>query len=262
MNALQVSSNAVASKINEQQATELFQKLIINSDLSSMTPDQQIEYYKLVCNRVGLDPYQKPFDLIKLSGKLTLYANKTATAQLTSIRNLRVSIVAREVVGDQYVVTARCETQNGGLSEDIGAVPIGKLSGDAVSNAMKKAATQAKRRAILAACGLGMLDEEEVLQVRDAVRVELPPLQAQIVEQQPLLVEEPLNEHQENAIADIMALIDGATTADEMDQIVAILKQSDKAVQSSVKNTLNKKAMKLNLVWINGQYKDKQNGTR
>lgn len=261
MNALQVSNNAVASRINEQQASELFHKLIIANDLSSMTPEQQIEYYKLVCNRVGLDPYQKPFDLIKLSGKLTLYANKTATAQLTSIRNLKVSIVAREVVGDQYVVTARCETQSGGLSEDIGAVPIGNMKGDAVSNAMKKAATQAKRRAILAACGLGMLDEEEVMQVQNAVRVELPSMQ-QEPEQQALVVEEPMDEETENAIAEFMALIDGSTSAEEMDQIVSYLKKADKKIQSSVKNTLNKHAMKLNLVWINGQYRDKQNGTR
>lgn len=235
--AIAHSNSAVASRIDEQQATELFHKLVINSDLSTMTPQQQIEYYKLVCQRVGLDPYQKPFDLIKLSGKLTLYANKTATAQLTALRNLRVSIVAREVVGDQYVVTARCETQHGGYSEDIGAVPIAGLKGDGASNAMKKASTQAKRRAILAACGLGMLDEEEVAQVQGAVRVELPPLDAPTAQQQ-------------ESIANAVALLEGAENADDLNNCVVFLRSHvDQVVRDAVKDVLSARAKELNLHW-------------
>ena len=264
--ALQVSSNAVASRIDEAAASDLFRQLVINSDLAAMTPDQQIEYYKLVCSRVGLDPYQKPFDLIKLSGKLTLYANKTATAQLTSLRNLKVSIVAREVIGDQYVVTARCETPSGGYSEDIGAVPIGGLRGDAASNAMKKASTQAKRRAILAACGLGMLDEEEVMQVRDAVRVPLPDLDTPRVAAVPVetipIVSEPVTDDDESLIADMIATIDGATSGIELDQIVAYLKQTSPRVRDEVKGVLQKRAKQLGLVWIGGRYQEQTHGNK
>jgi hypothetical protein len=260
MNAIQISNNAVASRINESQAAELFHKLVINSDLSTMSPEQQVEYYKLVCNRVGLDPYQKPFDLIKLSGKLTLYANKTCTAQLTSLRNLKVSIVHREVVGDQYVVTARCETNSGGFSEDIGAVPIGGLKGDMASNAMKKASTQAKRRAILAACGLGMLDEEEVLQIRDAVRVQMPDLdqKAEIVEMKQTL----FSEAEEGVIVECIALIEGSTTAQEMNEIVKYMKTLEPAIRDSVKDKLGSRAKDLSLIWTKDGYVESKNAKR
>jgi hypothetical protein len=42
------------------------------------------------------------------------------------------------------------------------AVPIAGLRGEARANAMMKAETKAKRRATLAICGLGMLDESEM----------------------------------------------------------------------------------------------------
>lgn len=248
--AIQASTQAVATSVDVQQATALFQKLVINSDLSSLTQVEQIEYYKLVCQRVGLDPYQKPFDLIKLSGKLVLYANKTCTAQLTQLRNLKVSIVAREVVGDQYVVTARCETQAGGFSEDIGAVPIANLRGDAASNAMKKASTQAKRRAILAACGLGMLDEEETYQIAGAERVALP------------AIEEALTDDQQQTLADMLALIDGATTAEEMTAVVAELKTADVVLRDKTRDALVNKQNELGLVWNRGAYQEVQRGKK
>lgn len=240
--ALIATNNAVAASINEQQAAALFETLVVNGDLSAMTQDQRIQYYKLVCERVGLDPYQKPFDLIKLSGKLTLYANKTATAQLTAIRGLRVSIVSREVVGDQYVVTARCETPTGGFSEDIGAVTIGGLRGDAASNAMKKAATQAKRRAILSACGLGMLDEEEVTQVQGAERIELPPIK-------------PANTpEQDEAISAWLSTIDAATGAEDLTAIVLEMKSLDEQVKAPIREYVAGRAKELNLVWKAGLY--------
>lgn len=240
--ALIATNNAVAASINEQQAAALFETLVVNGDLSAMTQDQRIQYYKLVCERVGLDPYQKPFDLIKLSGKLTLYANKTATAQLTSIRGLRVSIVSREVVGDQYVVTARCETPTGGFSEDIGAVTIGGLRGDAASNAMKKAATQAKRRAILSACGLGMLDEEEVTQVQGAERIELPPITP------------PNTPEQDEAIVTWLSTIDAATGAEELTAIVLEMKTLDEKIKAPIREYVARRAKELNLIWKAGLY--------
>lgn len=235
-------NNAAAASINEQQAAALFETLVVANDLSKLTQEQRIQYYKLICERVGLDPVQKPFDLINLSGKLTLYANKTCAAQLTSIRGLRVSIVSREVVGDQYVVTARCETPTGGYSEDIGAVTIGGLRGDAASNAMKKAATQAKRRAILSACGLGMLDETEVTQVHGAERVELPPIT-------------PANTpEQDEAVATWLATIDAATGPEDLTAIVLEMKTLDEQIKAPIRDYVARRAKELNLVWKAGLY--------
>jgi len=244
--ALTATNTAVAASINESQAAALFETLVVNGDLSAMSQEQRIQYYKLVCERVGLDPYQKPFDLIKLSGKLTLYANKTCTAQLTSIRGLRVAIVAREVIGDQYVVTARCETPTGSYSEDIGAVTIGGMRGDAASNAMKKAATQAKRRAILSACGLGILDEEEVTQVQGAERIELPPIKPATTPEQ------------DEAISEWLAAIDAATGAEELTAIVMEMKTLDDNIKSAIRDYVAQRAKELGLVWKAGLYHEVQ----
>lgn len=264
--AIVASQNAIASRIDSNQASDLFHKLILANDLSTMTKPEQIEYYKLVCNRIGLDPYQKPFDLIKLSGKLTLYANKIATAQLTSLKNLKVSIVAREVIGDQYVVTARCETQTGGFSEDIGAVPIGGLKGDNASNAMKKAATQAKRRAILAACGLGMLDETEVSQVAGAVRVELGSLDIEDVQEETKVTPTVVNFDPDVVIDDasqeqILAFasaIESAETASEINELAIVLKQLSPIVKDNVRQLFVERVKTLKLIHtINGYVEPK-----
>jgi hypothetical protein len=61
--------------------------------------------------------------------------------------------------------------REGREDEDISAVHIGSLKGDARGNAMKKAVTQAKRRCTLSLCGLGFLDETEIDQIPDARRV-------------------------------------------------------------------------------------------
>jgi hypothetical protein len=58
--------------------------------------------------------------------------------------------------------TARVTGKDGRETDDVGVVTIKSASGDALANAMMKGATKAKRRAVLAHCGLGMLDETEI----------------------------------------------------------------------------------------------------
>jgi CheY-specific phosphatase CheX len=108
-----------------------------------------------------LNPLTKPFEYITLNGKLTLYARRDATDQLRQLHKVSIEIVAREVVEDCYVVTARATTPIR-QDESIGAVNIAGLKGDVRANAMMKAETKAKRRVTLSICGLGMLDETEV----------------------------------------------------------------------------------------------------
>ena len=54
--AITATNTAVAASINESQAAALFETLVLNGDLSKMTQEQRIQYYKLVCERLGLDP--------------------------------------------------------------------------------------------------------------------------------------------------------------------------------------------------------------
>lgn len=137
--------------------------LVVGGDLSKLTPAQRLEVYQARCHAAGLDPRTQPFSYLNLQGKLTLYATKTATDQLVATRKLSVQVADRKhlVEAGLYEVVARVTFPDGRMVEDVGVVSLGNLRGDAAANAIMKAITKAKRRTILSACGLGMLDETE-----------------------------------------------------------------------------------------------------
>lgn len=134
---------------------------LIQGDLSKLTTEERTKYYLRVCETLGLNPLTKPFEYIRLSGKETLYATRNCTEQLRKVHGVSLQIVARETIGDVYVVTARARLGDRD-DESTGAVPIKGLYGDNLANAYMKAETKAKRRVTLSICGLGLLDESEV----------------------------------------------------------------------------------------------------
>lgn len=141
---------------------ELLERVVMGGDLSALTPAQRVEYYRSVCESLGLNPLTQPFAYLKLDGRLTLYARRDATDQLRRIHGISVHITSREVMGDIYVVSARASTEDGRVDESIGAVDISGLKGSALANALMKAESKAKRRVTLSICGLGWSDETEV----------------------------------------------------------------------------------------------------
>jgi len=150
-------------------------KLVLNGDMKGLTDQQKVEYYGYRCNQAGLDPAAKPFDILTLNGKMILYANAGCTQQLTHIHKLSHQVTNRELVDDIYCVFVRVTGPDGRSTENMGAVPVVGLKGEAKANAFLKATTKAIRRAVLAHCGLGMLDETEVETIPGAEKVE-PPL--------------------------------------------------------------------------------------
>ena len=148
---------------------------LVTGDLSKLSAEQRTAYYGRVCETVGLNPMTKPFDYITLNGKLTLYALKSATDQLRSLRGVSIEIVAKEVVDGVLTVTARASTPDGRRDEDIGAVLVAGLKGENLANAHMKCITKAKRRVTLSICGLGMLDESEVDSIPSARPLEPDP---------------------------------------------------------------------------------------
>lgn len=114
------------------------ENLLINGNLESLNEKQRIEYYSKVCDSLGLNPLTKPFDYIKLSGKLTLYANKNATEQLRKIYKVSILDMNTNQVGD--VLVTKCKVQDGMGRTDVstGAVTVGNLRGDALANAIMK----------------------------------------------------------------------------------------------------------------------------
>ena len=137
-------------------------KLVLAGDMKGLNDAQKVDYYTYRCQQAGLDPAAKPFDILTLNGKMILYANAACTQQLTSNRKLSHQVTNRELVDGIYCVFVRVYDPEGRSTENMGAVPIETLKGEAKANAMLKATTKAIRRAVLAHCGLGMMDETEV----------------------------------------------------------------------------------------------------
>jgi hypothetical protein len=163
--------NAVV-KLPQTIDAGIIAKLVTTGDLAGLTDTQRVQYYNYRCQQAGLDPAAKPFDLLKLNGKTVLYANASCTQQLCGIHKLSVEIVNRDKVEDIYIVQARVRSPDGRSSDNMGAVPLGGLKGEALANAMLKGTTKAIRRTVLAHVGLGMLDETEVTTIPGASVVE------------------------------------------------------------------------------------------
>ncbi len=155
-------------------SAETLSALVLNGDLSKLTPGQQVEYYRAICDRVGLDPATQPFKILNLQGKKTLYCDRGGVAQLCKSRNVSHKILSRDKMDDLYIVTAQAKLPDGRETESIGAVNINGLKGEALANAMMKAETKAKRRATLDLVGLGMLDESETGSIPGAITESLP----------------------------------------------------------------------------------------
>lgn len=137
-------------------------QVVSKGDTSRLTPEQRLAYYKARCDVAGLDYRATPFAYITLNGKEVLYALKSATDQLAAKHGIVCEIVSQTTEHDMRTVVVRARTRDGRQTDEIGVVSIGGLKGDQLANALMKAVTKAKRRGVLAVCGLGMLDETEL----------------------------------------------------------------------------------------------------
>lgn len=209
--------------IVQQPISEDIERVIVAGDLAKLTSEQRLSYYSATCRSLGLNPLTKPFEYISLNGKLVLYARRDATDQLRKVHVVSITIVAREKVDDIYVVTARATTPDGRTDESVGAVHLGKLTGEALANAFMKAETKAKRRVTLSICGLGFTDESEVDSIPTAQRVRVDQETGEILE--PAKVLQPTKKQETHAdkvtkevidreIEDITNAIDDAPSVD------------------------------------------------
>lgn len=146
------------------------EKALIQGDLSKLTEQERLSYYKHLCESLGLNPLTKPFQYMTLQGKMILYAGKDCTEQLRRIHG--VSIVSLEKLDAEGLCTFTAKAKNKDGREDVssGAVNITGLKGDALANAVMKAETKAKRRVTLSICGLGILDETELETIPNVVQ--------------------------------------------------------------------------------------------
>jgi hypothetical protein len=161
--------NAIVKTESQSLSAEAMEHVLGTGDLSKLTVRQRVEYYGHVCRSLGLNPLTRPFRFMNFQGQTVLYATRDCTDQLRSLRKISVSIVDKQLDGDLFIVTARAETADHRRDEDVGAVTMGQLRGDARANAIMKAMTKAKRRVTMSICGMGFLDETEVETLSGAV---------------------------------------------------------------------------------------------
>lgn len=167
--------------------------LVIDGDLNRLNPEQRIQYLTKICEDMGLNPMTRPFGLIKLDGKVTLYALKEASTQLAKRDNVSTKLGEFIHIKERGILMVKVTAMSidGRETDDVAAVAVGeKLTGEAAANAYMKLATKAKRRAILTHCGLGILDESELDTVRNAEVIRNEPARIEAQKPAPLAVQE------------------------------------------------------------------------
>ena len=162
----------------KDKGAAILERVIIEGDLSKLTPAERVFYYQRVCESLNLNPLTKPFDYLWLRAgrgeegeagkKLILYARRDATDQIRFHKGISVEITSREFANDLYIVTAKARDKADRTDQSIGAVSVKGLAGEFLANAIMKAETKAKRRVTLSFVGLGWMDESEVDAVPEA----------------------------------------------------------------------------------------------
>jgi len=145
------------------------EKALIDGDLSLLSEQDRLFYYKKLCEVLGLNPLLKPFLFLKdRKGKLGIYANKNCADQLRSILGITVEDLRIDRHGDLVTVTVTVTDRNGRKDSDVGVVSLQNLQGEECANALMKAVTKAKRRATLALAGAGVEEDISFLEVEEA----------------------------------------------------------------------------------------------
>ena len=142
--------------------SELISNLVLNADISKMTPEMKVDYYNKLCHSLSLNPVTKPFQIITFQGKTILYATKDATEQLRKLNGVSVVDLVQDMTNGLCVSKCKVQDSAGRYDMATGVVNISGLKGDMLANAIMKSETKSKRRATLSICGLGMLDESEL----------------------------------------------------------------------------------------------------
>lgn len=157
--------------------------VIASGDLARLSPQQRLAYYYARCEAAGLDPRTQPFSyIVDKKGKMTLYALKGATEQLSAKYGIHLEVVDQRTEEQVRIITVRGRTADGRQTDEIGAVSIKGAEGEELANAMMRAITKAKRRCILSLCGLGMNDETEVGSIPGARTITVNAATGEIIE--------------------------------------------------------------------------------
>lgn len=172
------------NNLEKTGAAEIIAKLVLEGDLSKLSAAQKVQYYKMYCDQLGLNPLTRPFQIIKFEGKEVMYPTKDCTEQLRKLHEVSVVEVLSQELKGLLIVTVKVMDKGGKTDVSTGAVSLKKdekiwvkdatkqaggyykktgkkidIEDEELANALMKAETKAKRRATLSICGLGSLED-------------------------------------------------------------------------------------------------------
>lgn len=196
-------------------------KFLLTGDLSGLEDDEIAHLYKQLCQARGWDWLTRPFELMKLEDeddeghpivKKEFYPNRQAAS--LAARDLGISVEDRGERWDwenglYYAMARAVDGRTGRYWDDEGCVSVmyerngqlEKMWPSKIATLVRKAKTQARRRAILGLSGLARPDaDSEMSDVRRASVTPLPEIQAPEKAQETRNSAPPTNDTQ-NAIA-------------------------------------------------------------
>ena len=166
---------------------------VVAGNIAGLTAAQQTEYMLAVCNSLGLNPLVKPLEFIDFPArrgepaKTVLYPNATAVNMLIDREALSVDYSDVHEDPERDIMIQWCYITNGKRQgKDFAALPISReewqnqngknvrtgrkipLDGEAWANQLMKLTTKARRRAVLAFCGLPSVFGGSESDARDA----------------------------------------------------------------------------------------------
>ena len=150
-------------------------RVALNGNLAGLNDQQIWMFYQQMCERLELDPLSKPFDILETKEgdlvKKVLYPNSSCSSQL-GVRH-KVTYGPAKITPETELaalglkvarVSVECSLPDGRKLTGEAFIDLvgkyGPLAGKNLENALKKGATQARRRGTLQLCGLTMPDED------------------------------------------------------------------------------------------------------
>lgn len=148
----------MSSALTTQETTvtaAAIHQVITAGDLSVLSEQDRIRYYMECCRDLGLNWRTQPFTLVKLKGGvMQMYLTAQGAEQLARVQGISTRQISAQEVKECYIVTIEARSPDGRLVTKTGGKSIKGLAGDALIDAIKKAETQAYRRAVRAIASL------------------------------------------------------------------------------------------------------------
>ena len=135
-------------------------------------------------------------------------------------------VVSSDAVGDKWIAIVKATMPDGRYTDEVGAVALPKDT-EGQCNAVMKAITKGKRRAILSLCGLGMLDESE-LDTMGVSHVHAPVRPADVFPDQEGMGDEEMDPDEHAEIISALAVewteeLNAAKTAKAIDAVCQVI---------------------------------------